>query len=214
MTVGVSHLKVGLLGIARRSNGGPPYRLYQIGSALPIALEDAEENLEVLPDLPLTTFTMRDDNCSPTKALQEMIKLVQVNKVDAIVGPSCSSACEAVSYLAASQEWNLPIISYLCGADSLSNKDAFPTFARTADSTISVIKSVQLILKKYDWNFVGMAWNQDVGYLVSLASHAEQQLLSKNITIALQVGYSEAKAEHPEFFLELLMQFSKSVRGE
>ena len=44
-------------------------------------------------------------------------------KVDAVIGPGCSSACEVTSYLSGGQ--TMPIISWACTSPTLSNKKEY-----------------------------------------------------------------------------------------
>ena len=67
-------------------------------------------------------YSWADSGCSAQQGLAAMGKLLSgAEKIDAVIGPGCSSACVVTSYLAAGQR--IPQISYSCTAVSLSKKD-------------------------------------------------------------------------------------------
>ena len=49
--------------------------------------------------------------------------------VDAFIGPDCSVICEPSGHLV--KKWNVPMISHICTSTKLSDKNLYPTFART-----------------------------------------------------------------------------------
>merc|ERR1712159_677565 len=55
--------------------------------------------------------------------------LRKASRVDAVIGPACSSACTVTSHLAGGQ--HLPQLSWGCAASALSNKEQFQMFSRT-----------------------------------------------------------------------------------
>ena len=50
----------------------------------------------------------------------------ELDDLDAIIGPLCSTACQPVALLAAA--WNMPVISYGCSSTALSDTEQYPTF--------------------------------------------------------------------------------------
>ena len=70
-------------------------------------------------------FSFADSGCSAQLGLRAMGELLGgANRINAVIGPGCSSACELTSYLATGQP--IPQISYGCTASSLSDKDQHP----------------------------------------------------------------------------------------
>ena len=57
--------------------------------------------------------------------------------VDGLVGAACSTVCQPVGLLAAS--WNIPMVSYFCGSESLADKETYPTFTRTSPNMVAVL---------------------------------------------------------------------------
>ena len=67
-------------------------------------------------------YSWADSGCSAQQGLAAMGELLGgVSKVDAVIGPGCSSACEVTSFLAAGQ--GVPQISWGCTASLLSDKE-------------------------------------------------------------------------------------------
>ena len=74
-------------------------------AALASARVNADKNL--LPGYRMETI-WEDSGCSPQKGLTAMGKLVGgKNKINAIIGPACSMACEVTAYSAAGEKKNL-----------------------------------------------------------------------------------------------------------
>ena len=69
-------------------------------------------------------YSWTDTRCSAKDGLKATAELLGgANRIDAVVGPGCSSACEVVSHLAAGRQPGLAQISYSCTAASLSDKE-------------------------------------------------------------------------------------------
>ena len=79
-------------------------------------------NKDLLPLRKPLEYSWADSGCSAQKGLAAMGELLGgASRVDAVIGPACSSACEVTSFLAGGQ--GTPQISYGCTASSLSNKE-------------------------------------------------------------------------------------------
>ena len=62
------------------------------------------------------------------KGLQKLIRLHnEVEDLSGVIGPLCSDVCESVALLAGA--WNIPVVSYYCPSNALSDKSQYPTFA-------------------------------------------------------------------------------------
>ena len=93
----------------------------QIAGAAALAVERVNANKDLLPGCHLG-YSWADSGCSAQQGLKAMGKLLgKASRVDAVIGPGCSSACEVTSDLAAGQD--IPQISWGCTASSLSNKE-------------------------------------------------------------------------------------------
>ena len=95
----------------------------RFAGAAALAVERVNANKALLPGRPLE-YSWADSGCSAQQGLVAMGELLRgASRVDAVIGPGCSSACEVTSYLAGGQ--GTPQISYSCGAVSLSNKEKY-----------------------------------------------------------------------------------------
>ena len=69
-------------------------------------------------------YSWADSGCSAKQGLKAMGKLLQgESRIDAVIGPGCSSACEVTGYLSGGQ--GIPQISYSCTSPTLSNKNEY-----------------------------------------------------------------------------------------
>ena len=94
---------------------------HRVAGAAPLAVEKINANKALLPGRWLE-YSWADSGCSAQKGLAAMGELLRgASRIDAVVGPACSSACEVTSYLASGQD--LPQISWGCAASSLSSKE-------------------------------------------------------------------------------------------
>ena len=99
-----------------------PY-VSRIAGAAALAVERVNADKSLLPSRRLE-YSWADSGCSPQQGLTAMGELLGgVSRVDAVIGPGCSSACEVTSYLSGGQ--GIPQISWGCTAVSLSNKEKY-----------------------------------------------------------------------------------------
>ena len=69
-------------------------------------------------------YSWADSGCSAQQGLAAMGELLKgEGRIDAVIGPGCSSACEVTGYLSGGQR--IPQISWGCTASSLSDKENF-----------------------------------------------------------------------------------------
>ena len=95
----------------------------RVAGAAALAVERVNTNKALLPGRRLE-YSWADSGCSAQQGLAAMGELLRgASKVDAVIGPGCSAACEVTSYLSGGQ--GLPQISWGCTAVSLSNKDKY-----------------------------------------------------------------------------------------
>ena len=97
-----------------------PSLVYRITGAAALAVERVNANKA----LRRLEYSWADSGCSAEQGLAAMGELLRgASRVDAVIGPGCSSACEVTSYLSGGQ--GIPQISYSCTAASLSNKEKY-----------------------------------------------------------------------------------------
>lgn len=70
--------------------------------------------------------------------------------VDGFIGGGCSVVCVPVSLLAAA--WGLPVISYGCISDTLSDKTTHPTFTRVVGLATEASQVFFSMVELFQWN--------------------------------------------------------------
>ena len=81
-----------------------------IAGAAALAVERVNADKMLLPDRKLQ-YLWADSGCSAQQGLVAMGELLGgASRVDAVIGPGCSSACEVIGYLSGGQ--GLPQISF------------------------------------------------------------------------------------------------------
>ena len=92
--------------------------------AAALAVKQVNADKSLLPGR-IVHYSWADSGCSARQGLMAMGKLLRSPVwIDALIGPGCSSACEATSYLSSGQ--SIPQISHSCTSPALSDKDVFP----------------------------------------------------------------------------------------
>ena len=150
----VSHARDVKMGIFLPLTGSWPTGPY-MASAILIAMDKVNSDPYWLKGHNLS-FVVKDDRCEAKSSLKGLVdfKTIEDPPVDVYIGPSCSVACQPGAYIAA--HWNIPMISFSCGATILSNKTLFPYFVRTAGSYSAVRDLVPALLKQYNWDRMGI----------------------------------------------------------
>ena len=84
----------------------------QIAGAATLAVDRVNADKNLLPGH-LLQYSSADSGCSVTQGLEAMGKLLAgKDRIDAVIGPTSSAACEITSHLAVGE--NVPQISYAC----------------------------------------------------------------------------------------------------
>jgi len=95
----------------------------RVAGAAALAVERVNADKALLPGRHLE-YSWANSGCSAEQGLAAMGELLGgASKVDAVIGPACSAACEVTSYLSGGQ--GIPQISWGCTASSLSNKEKY-----------------------------------------------------------------------------------------
>ncbi|EDW13325.2 uncharacterized protein Dmoj_GI18149 [Drosophila mojavensis] len=148
---------------------------------LPLAVEDVNKNVNLLPGKTLT-FTPFDlghtSSAYRLKPLRLMTELRE-QKVNAFIGPDESCTTEALLASA----WNTPMLSFKCSDSIVSNKTTFPTFARTLAPASKVSKSVISLLNAYDWKKFAIVVSSKPIWGSDVASAIQELAESRNFTI-------------------------------
>ena len=95
----------------------------RIAGAAALAVDKINANETLLPGRDLR-LRWADSGCSEKQGLAAMGKLLaSESRIDAVIGPGCSSACKVTGHLSEAQK--IPQISWGCTSSSLSNKEDY-----------------------------------------------------------------------------------------
>lgn len=101
------------------------------------------------------TFIWNDTQCKDEFSVKAMLD--QMSKgVEVFIGPACT--CETTAKVASA--FNIPVISYMCMNEELSEKTIFPTFARTIPPISRLAPQIHALLKHFNWTRVGIITQQ------------------------------------------------------
>lgn len=75
------------------------------------------------------SYIWEEVDCDATQATAAISRMLQDDKLDAVIGPDCEAACESSAYLTSGRK--IVQISYACASDLLSNKKKYPTVPPT-----------------------------------------------------------------------------------
>lgn len=166
-------------------------------AAMTIAVERLNAHPTLLPEHNLT-FVWKDTICNELVAVREQLN--QINSgVQAFIGPGCN--CQTAARNAAA--FNMTMLSYMCSAAELSDKQKFPSFGRTFAVDTQVGPSLISLLKyTYNWTIVAVIYQNATNW-TKLKSHLLNKFASNGVTVSKQylianppdynndLGYSE-----------------------
>ena len=138
------------------------------------------------------TFEWEDTRCNPRYGIPLAADLVckgdsQGKRIDVIFGGVCSVICEPAGYLAAF--WNIPIISFGCISNHLSNKSIYPTLARTSGPSNLVAPVYLKLMQTLHYKRVAI-FSGSESVFISLASLIRKLLVNVGIKVTdfLSIG--------------------------
>ncbi|KAK3705209.1 hypothetical protein QZH41_014003, partial [Actinostola sp. cb2023] len=119
-------------------------------SGITVALEKINSDLTYLPDYHINLI-WSETECNEETSIRMMATFVE-RRVDAFIGFACK--CSTQARIAASL--NIPVISHMCTSDDVSNKELYPTFARTIPADGAIGPSIVAMLDYFKWGLVGI----------------------------------------------------------
>ncbi|XP_022091376.1 guanylate cyclase 32E-like [Acanthaster planci] len=149
----LQEVRVGLLTSAKPSNDNPStFRegLVVSGAAL-LAINDVNNREDLLPNHRLVLSHQYDTTGDELGSIR-LLTSQWLEGVAAFFGPDQTCATEARIATA----WNLPMISFLCAAEEVSDKEKYGTFARTFPTNKQFSKSVVTLLNHFSWRVVSI----------------------------------------------------------
>ncbi|XP_047143124.1 atrial natriuretic peptide receptor 1 isoform X1 [Hydra vulgaris] len=150
-------------------------------SAMYMAIDDINSQSTYLPNHKLE-LVWGDTMCDWKSTIKLQIEMLEYEKVDAFIGGGCAG-CLALAQNAGAL--NMPMISHMCLEPELSNKEEYPTFARTEPNGRHLTPAIYELLRYYKWEkFSVYVENQDVykrAFEDIQKKFSQRILLSKNI---------------------------------
>lgn len=112
----------------------------------------------------------------------------------------------------------LPSLIKLCTSDEVSNKELYPTFARTIFDDNSIAPSVLAILNHFDWNLVGIISENEEGW-ERRGDFLDSFLKSEGKTVSMhgKVQYVllyHAKEEYSQHYEQVMREMKDKVRSK
>ncbi|XP_056019225.1 receptor-type guanylate cyclase Gyc76C-like isoform X2 [Ostrea edulis] len=156
----------------------------RISGAITYARDQINNDTGVLPNHTLE-FVVAETYSQEIYSIRETVELIDKN-ISVYIGPQ--ETCIHEGRIAAA--FDLPMISYFCAADDVSNKVEYPTFARTKPTASQISASVVCILKKFNWEkitFIHTA-NQENGLPDTVAT-IESLMRDEGIKITYKRSY-------------------------
>ncbi|XP_045214115.2 receptor-type guanylate cyclase Gyc76C-like [Mercenaria mercenaria] len=141
----VTNITVGYLTVDRTLNFMRGKQARVISGAISYALELINNDTKILPNHRLNLIwgdTMADTLVGTRLLTDQWRKGAKV-----FIG--LEDSCSVEAKVAAA--WNLPMISYKCADYDVSNKEEFPTFARTFPPATQVAKPIISLLLHFNW---------------------------------------------------------------
>jgi len=205
------NLTIGLILPYRRTAGGSRgLRGIHYASAITIAVDNINKDPNLLPGIRLS-FIWNDSECTEEKSIQAFLSQWE-RSVDGFIGFGCN--CHTQARLAAAL--NLPVVSHLCTSDEVSNKELYPTFARTIFDDNSIAPSVLAILDHFDWNLVGIISENEEGW-ERRGDFLDSFLKSEGKTVSMhgKVQYVllyHAKEEYSQHYEQVMREMKDKAR--
>lgn len=190
---------------------------YENLAAAKLAIEDINADKTFLDDYTLT-YTFRDDGCQRRVGLQALSNVYSTeDRVDAVIGISCSVVCELAGYLCDKDQWNIPVISHSCSSGDLSDLETFPTFARLSLSVLKYVPAIISTCKEFGWDRVGiMVRNIDwyVNVAVKMQNNLENNPVYKIDQVFMEKFYNQGKSDKDTvmYLEEQLQRIKEKIR--
>ncbi|XP_055334707.1 receptor-type guanylate cyclase Gyc76C-like [Paramacrobiotus metropolitanus] len=178
-----------------------------ISGAISYAIDQINNRTDLLPyhHLNLIWNDTETDPSIGTKVLTSLWKQGAV----AFFGPE--DTCEKEAFIAAA--WNLPMISYKCSDQAVSNRKIYKTFARLQPPDIQVTKSIIALLKHFDWQKFSIVYGSTHAWQ-AIAKNLKEQAALYNMTVNSESEFKEPY--QPDFeeshFPEIIDSTHKKTR--
>ncbi|XP_057310994.1 atrial natriuretic peptide receptor 1-like isoform X2 [Hydractinia symbiolongicarpus] len=129
-------------------------------SAMYLAIDDINNNKNLLPNHRVE-IVWADTMCDWKKAVTLQMGMIHNESVDAFIGGGCQG-CKATARNAGAI--NVPMISHMCLDSELSEKETYPTFARTEPIGRQLTPAIQELLRYFKWTKFAMVVENSTMY--------------------------------------------------
>lgn len=103
------------------------------------------------------------DSCSQSYAITKIAGVFRDRSHDVVIGPGNIALCEIAASLAA--DANLPLVSWNCLSNKLSNRRVFHTTARTVPSSRVIADAMATVLRHFQWKHIAIVTSLNGPYL-------------------------------------------------
>ena len=182
----------------------------RFASGILIAIDRINNDSSLLPGQKLT-FEWKDSKCEESASLTAAVDLFASTspRIQALIGPACSGGCKAAAYLA--NHWNLPIVSYGCGSEELSDKKNFPTFARTVGIYSKSGDIFVRLMKWYNWDRIAII-TPTAFIWTSIMNGVRKEVEKNKLKIAYYQNFNDAMVTD-DVLKEIFAAASKKSHG-
>ncbi|XP_065672678.1 atrial natriuretic peptide receptor 1 isoform X2 [Hydra vulgaris] len=153
-------------------------------------VDDINSNDEILNGTKLIYY-IADPSCNDRDGLGASVTLFKNYSIDVFIGPPCSESCLSSGLLSSYEK--IPMISFGCSSNLLSNKTNYPYFARTKPfartSSLYTPKTFLQILKYFSWKHVCLIQSDNDIYAPMAQRIYEELTYKGNISVELESYY-------------------------
>eukprot|EP00794_Sanderia_malayensis_P016937 gene16937-18644_t len=180
----------------------------RFASGILIALDRVNRDPALLPGHNLT-FEWKDSKCEESASLTSAVDMYTNSKpnIHAIIGPACSDGCKAVGYLA--NHWNIPIVSYGCGSEQLSDKELFPTFVRTVGVYSKSGDIFVRLMNLYKWDRIAILTPTSAIW-TSITNGVRREVEKNGLKVGYYHNFNPATVTNEEITASLKVAKTKS----
>ena len=142
---------------------------------------------QVLPADLVINWTLvytADTNAESTRTNIRNLSSVLTSHTNAFIGDGLNVICETTALLAGIL--NVPIVSFGCTDDALSDKNLFPTFTRAVGRQSLLAPLLLTLMNNYRWKRIGIVATT-YSYFISAAYWFKSYLEEKNMKVFLYI---------------------------
>ncbi|KAK0410045.1 hypothetical protein QR680_004912 [Steinernema hermaphroditum] len=203
-------LKVGLLFCNSTQRLRDLMGYAQSASAVTIALERVHSE-HLLRNINFS-FVWYMDNCDESRAAGFTTQLIQQDRVDAIIGPSCSTSAIISGILGAF--YNIAIFTWGASSSSeLTDAQRFPTVATVNANTFTLGLAIREVMLEYEWKEFALVYTMDkVQRKCDFLQQDLEKAISSDDTIEVSISYKRQLNPTPEGLKQMLINLKTKAR--